>query len=161
MNEEKALEPSALFLKGLEPVPLFLALPLLPFMGCLGGSDSKESACSARDPCSVPGSGISPGEGNGTPLQYSCLENPMDRGAWWATVHGVAKGRTRLSDQAHSYSHLYIWDLRFYQFLSFPGVLPVNWIVSPHPPLLVRVNSSVLLDRSCHSFFCFLASKVF
>ena len=46
----------------------------------------------------IPGSGRSPGEGNGNPLQYSCLENPMDRGAWWATVHGVAKSRTRLSD---------------------------------------------------------------
>ena len=49
-----------------------------------------------RDPGSVPGSGRSPGEGNGDPLQYSCLENPMDRGAWWATVHGVAKSRARL-----------------------------------------------------------------
>ena len=46
----------------------------------------------------IPGSGRSPGEGNGNPLQYSCLENPMDRGAWWATVHGVAKSQTRLSD---------------------------------------------------------------
>ena len=47
---------------------------------------------------SIPGSGRSPGEGKGNPLQYSCLENPMDRGAWWATVHGVAKSWTRLSD---------------------------------------------------------------
>ena len=46
----------------------------------------------------IPGSGRSPGIGNGTPLQYSCLKNPMDRGAWWATVHGVAKSWTRLSD---------------------------------------------------------------
>ena len=46
----------------------------------------------------IPGLGRSPGEGNGNPLQYSCLENPMDRGAWWATVHGVAKSRTQLSD---------------------------------------------------------------
>ena len=46
----------------------------------------------------IPGSGRSPGEGNGNPLQYSCLDYPMDRGAWWATVHGVAKSRTRLSD---------------------------------------------------------------
>ena len=46
----------------------------------------------------IPGSGRSPGEGNGTPLQYSCLENPMDRGAWWAAVHGVARSRTQLSD---------------------------------------------------------------
>ena len=47
---------------------------------------------------SIPGSGRSAGEGNGNPLQYSCLENPMDRGAWWATVHGVAKSRTQLCD---------------------------------------------------------------
>ena len=49
-----------------------------------------------RDVDSIPGSGRCPGEGNGNPLQYSCLENPRDRGAWWATVHGVAKGWTRL-----------------------------------------------------------------
>ena len=47
---------------------------------------------------SIPGSGKSPGEGNGNPLQYSCLEHPMDGGAWWAAVHGVIKSRTRLSD---------------------------------------------------------------
>ena len=51
----------------------------------------KESACSAGDLGSNPGSGRSPGEGNGNPLQYACLKNPMDRGAWWARVHGVAK----------------------------------------------------------------------
>ena len=56
-----------------------------------GGSDSKESACSAGDLGSIPGSGRSSGEGNGNPLQYSCLGNPMDRGAWWATVYGVTK----------------------------------------------------------------------
>ena len=58
----------------------------------------KESACNAGDPGSTPGLGKSPGEGNGNPLQYSCLENPMDKGAWWATVHGVTKSQTRLSD---------------------------------------------------------------
>ena len=58
----------------------------------------KESACHAGNLVSIPRSGRSPGEGNGNPLQYSCLENPMDKGAWWATVHGVAKSRTRLSD---------------------------------------------------------------
>ena len=51
----------------------------------------KESACTAGDSGSIPGSGRSPGEGNGNPLQYSYLVNPMDRGAWWATVHGVAR----------------------------------------------------------------------
>ena len=52
---------------------------------------SKESACSAGDMGSMPGSGRSPGDGNGYPLQYSCLENPMDRGVWRATVHGIAR----------------------------------------------------------------------
>ena len=68
--------------------------------GFPGGSDIKVSACNAGDPGSVPGSGRSPGEGNGNPLQYSCLENSMDGGAWWATVHGVTKSWTRLSDFA-------------------------------------------------------------
>ena len=58
-------------------------------LGFPDGSDSKESACNARDPVLIPGSGRSPGKGNGNPLQHSCLENPMDREAWWATVHGV------------------------------------------------------------------------
>ena len=56
-----------------------------------GGSEGKESACSAGDPGLIPWSGRCPGEGTGNPLQYSCLENPMGRGAWWATVHGVTK----------------------------------------------------------------------
>ena len=59
-----------------------------------GGSEVKASACDAGDLCSIPGSGRSLGEGNGTPLQYSCLENPMDGGAWWATVHGAAESDT-------------------------------------------------------------------
>ena len=59
-----------------------------------GGSEVKASACNAGDMGSVPGSGRSPGEGNGNPLQYSCLENPMTRGGWWATVRVVAKNRT-------------------------------------------------------------------
>ena len=80
---------------------------LLLFTSCLsmmvgfpGGSDGKESACNAGDPGSIPGSGRSPGGGNGNPLQYSCLGNPMDRGAWHATVQGVAKNLTQLSRQA-------------------------------------------------------------
>ena len=65
-------------------------------MGFSGGSDGKESAFDAEDLGLIPGLGRSPGEGNGTPLQYSCLENPMDGGAWQATVHGVAKSQTQL-----------------------------------------------------------------
>ena len=60
-------------------------------------SVSKEFACNVEDPGSIPGSGRSPGEGNGNPLQYSCLENPMDRGAWQATVHGVIRVRHNLA----------------------------------------------------------------
>ena len=67
-------------------------------MGFPGGSDGKQSACDAREQCSIPESGRSLGEGNGTPLQYSYLENPMDAGAWWAAVHGVAKSWIQLSD---------------------------------------------------------------
>ena len=59
-----------------------------------GGSDDKASACNAGDPGSNPGLERSPGEGNGNPLQYSCLESSMDRGTWLATVHGVEKSRT-------------------------------------------------------------------
>ena len=62
-------------------------------------SDSKASTCNAGDLGSIPGWGRSPGEGNGNPLQYSCLENPTDRGAWQVTVNGVAKSRTWLSSK--------------------------------------------------------------
>ena len=62
--------------------------------GFPGGSEGKVSACDAGDLGSIPGSGRSPGEGSGNPLQYHCLENPMDREACWAIVHGVAKSQT-------------------------------------------------------------------
>ena len=62
------------------------------------GSDGKESTSKTGDQNSIPGLGRSPEEGNGYPLQYSCLENPMDREAWWATVHGVAQSQTGLSN---------------------------------------------------------------
>ena len=65
------------------PPPVFLGFP--------GGSEGKESACNMGDLGSIPGLGRSSGKGNGYPFQYSCLENSMDRGAWWSIVHGVAK----------------------------------------------------------------------
>ena len=64
------------------------------FMGFPGGSDSKESASKLGDLDSIPGLGRSPGGGHGNPLQYSYLENPMDAGAWWATINGVTKSQT-------------------------------------------------------------------
>ena len=63
-------------------------------MGFPGGPGDKESACNVGAPVLIPGLGRSPGEGNGHPLQYSCLNNSMDRGAWQATVHEVAKSQT-------------------------------------------------------------------
>ena len=71
---------------------------MFPFGVCPGGSEVKASACNAGDLGLIPGSRRSPGEGNGNQVQYSCLENPMDGGAWWATVYGVTKSWTWLSD---------------------------------------------------------------
>ena len=62
----------------------------------LSGSEVKVSACNVQDLGSIPGLGRFPGEGNGNPLQYSCLKNPSDRGAWWSTVHEVAENHTQL-----------------------------------------------------------------
>ena len=89
------------------------------WLGLPGGSDGKESACNAGDPGSVPGSGGSPGEGNGNPLQYSCLENSMDRGSWWATVFGL-QSQTRLSDYHYYYCKCDHW-LTGLLHLSFWG----------------------------------------
>ena len=82
-----------------------------------GGSDGKASVYKAGDPGSIPGLERSPGEENDNPLQYSYLKNPMDRGAWWATVHGVAKSQTQLSDFT-----LFLWfkaDLIVSLFYNF------------------------------------------
>ena len=67
-------------------------------LGFPSSSDSKASACNAGDLGLIPGSGRTHGGGHGNPLQYSSLENPMGRGAWWAIVHGVAESQTKLSD---------------------------------------------------------------
>ena len=73
--------------------------------GLASGSDGKESTCKVGDMGSIPGLGKSPGERNGYPLQCSCLENPMDRGAWQATVHGVAKSQTHTCTHMHTHTH--------------------------------------------------------
>jgi len=67
-------------------------------LGFPGDSDSKESTCDAGDLSSIPGLGRTPEEEKGCPLYYSCLENSMDLGAWWATVHGVTKSQTQMND---------------------------------------------------------------
>ena len=95
-------------------------------VGFPGGSDGKESACSVGDPGSIPGSGRSPGEGNGNPLQYSCLENPTDRRAWWATVHEVLKSQTRLSDFTYfHFTNLYFL-MQFYPKQISPNSVQVK-----------------------------------
>ena len=85
-----------------------------------GGSDGKASAYSAGDLGSSPGLGRSPGEGNGNPLQYSCLDNPIDGGAWWATVHGVTKSQARLSDFT-------------FTFMSIESVMPCSHLTLCRP----------------------------
>ena len=100
---------------------------------------SKESACSAGDSGSIPGSGRSPGEENGNPLQYSCLGNPMDRGAWWATVHEVAKSQIWLSNSTTAMSYL----------ISASQTPP-----PPHPVIPTRLHLRVfeLILLPVHSF---------
>ena len=91
------------------------------FLGFPSGTEDKASACNAGDPGLIPGLARYPGEGNGNPLQYSCLENPMDRGAWRATVHRVAKSQTRLSN--------------FTFFLSFTLMLKLVVVLQEGGPL--------------------------
>ena len=90
-----SLSASALLAFGLDGYVLGTILYMVGFP-C--GSDGKESSCNAGDPGSVPGLRRSHGEENGYPLQYSCLETSMDRGAWWATVHGITKSQIQLSN---------------------------------------------------------------
>ena len=89
--------------------------------GFPGGSDGKESACNAGDLGLIPGFGRSLGEGNGYPLQYFYLENPMDRGGWRATVHGVTKNWIGLKRfNTNKYIYIYIWNYMLYaNTLSF------------------------------------------
>ena len=99
--------------------------------GFPGNSDSKESAHNAGDQGLIPGSGRSPGEGNGNPLQYSCLENPMDRGAWQATVHGVS----RVGHNWVTNTHIHTWMLREWLrniIMSAVAIWPSNMTDSNH-----------------------------
>ena len=122
-----------------------------------GGSEVKTSACNVGDLGSIPGSGRSPGEGNGNPLQYSCLENPMGRGAWWATVRRVAKSGTWLSD--FTFFHFHRWhrcplEIMFTSILCMCGKPPQSrmklWHVRHVPHLVYKAFSEK--QPQLHSF---------
>ena len=112
--------------------------------GFPGGSDGKASACNAGDPGSIPGLGRSPGEGNGNPLQYSCLENSMDWGAWWARVHRVAKSQTRLSD--FTFIALSTSQVTQWQGIRLPKQDMQVWFLGQEDPLekVMATHSSIL-----------------
>ena len=125
------------FLRDLSSRALWLERPAIILVSLFsittsfpGGIDSKESACSVGDLGSIAGSGRSPAEGNGNPLQYSCLENPMDGGAWQATVHRVTKSQTQLSNFTSVSiiikTPLSLWIVR----------VPLSW--PPLPPPLIK-----------------------
>ena len=121
-------------------------LPSPSHSGFPGGSDGKAPACNAEDPGSIPGSWRSPGEGNGNPLQYSCLENSMGRGAWQAAVHRVAKVRHDwVTNTCHRHFHL----------VSVAGGLPRDsnaWkpgaISLLAPSVISRTNPAVVVLAS-------------
>ena len=126
-----------------------------------GGSEGKASAFNAGDLGLIPGWGRSPGEGNGNPLQYSCLENPMDGEAWWAIVHGVTKSRTRLSDltltiSSAQFSHSVVSDSLWpyeLQHARPPCPSPTTGVHSNSCPLSQwrhpTISSSVISFSSC------------
>ena len=129
--------------------------------GSLGSSDSKASACNAGDLGSIPRLERSPGEGNGNPLQYSCLKTSMDRGAWWATVHGVAKNRTQLSD-SHTHTHTLgrhelMKALETYSTIdvhmihSKCCIVTVIWLLLEARILLFETRHHPLLECSCRA----------
>ena len=103
-----------------------------------GGSDGKASVYNVGDPGSSPGLGRPPGEGNGNPLQYYCLENPMERGAWKAAVYGATKSRTRLSDFTSLCVKLHgLSDSYHTLCMKYPSVFFFLGLI--HPQLLIAI----------------------
>ena len=132
-----------------------------------GGSQVKVSACNAGDLGLIPGSGRSPGEGNGTPLQYSCLENPMDRGAWWATVHGVAKSQTRLRDLTFislsnsMKSHILPEVILYFTVFQQDPSPPLNGENIFSDELKRELSKGVLLNNLMHISLTFIDSRIY
>ena len=120
-------------------------------LGFPGGSEVKASACNAGDLGSIPELGRSPGEGNSNPLQYSCLENPMDGGAWWATVQRVAKSRTRLSD----FTFTFMLTLHFH-YLLFSEYLIFTLLTSMLQYFIIVLSWNVLTTNEVGQLFMFL-----
>ena len=112
-------------------------------LGFPGGSDGKESDCNAGVLGSIPGLGKSPRGGHGNPLQYSCLENPMDRGPWQATVHGVMKSQTQLNTHTHTRAHMYMLHrAEIILAMSFlPSFFTWQYIISSYSLAVIIINS--------------------
>ena len=106
-----------------------------------GGSEGKTSACNAGDLGSIPGSGRSPGEGNGNPLQYSCLENPMDREAWKTTVHGIAKN-SDTTERLHSLATISVSSPDYSVFSWQAGARARIPNFSLHPITVLQISPS-------------------
>ena len=132
---------------------LSLAIYFIIDTGAPGGSDGKESACSAGDLGSIPGLGRSPGEGNGNPLQYSCLKNPMERGAWQAKVHGVAE--LDATEQLHFHFLLLLMMLNQDLLVSSFLMCKENFKIFPFRIWfmvhLILVYYTIFVTRSCFS----------
>ena len=122
-----------------------------------GGSEVKASASNVGDPGSIPGWGRSPGEGNVSPLQYSCLENPRDGEAWWATIYGVTKSQTWLSHftSLHSSLHFHsISQVQLLRWLSLFSDLTLHYIAYSS----IKYLESLSITASSQILFCFFLS---
>ena len=122
-------------------------------MGFPGGSVVKNQPSNAEEVALTPGSGRSPEEGNGNPLQYSCMENPMDRGAWRTTVHGVTKNQTQLSNWALYYVCIYTSEppgkhIYLHKWASWKHCWPRLFSTLPFPWTALMKCSSVPVARS-------------
>ena len=121
------------------------------------GKEPTGQCRSIRVKGSIPGSGSSPGGGHGNPLQYSCLKNPRDRGAWWATVHGVAQSRTRLSDSAGTQRHTKFKSITMWRTLGIeiPTTTNTHTTVSICGEISGPSSGlSALHEHGCLTLFC-------